>query len=133
MRNTNRIHTGLRAITAVALAGTFLLLTACASVPEAPVSALAEAKVAIATAEKADASRYAGADLTEARHRLAQADAAVRAEDMILADQLAHQSRIAAELASARTEAAKAEEVNEELQKGIDALNDEMNRVGAQS
>lgn len=131
MRNTARSFPGLHLIVSVGLGFLILLLTACASVPEAPDSALAEARVAITNAEKADASRYAGPDLAEARNTFAQANSAVTAENMILADRLAHQSRIAAELASARTEASKAREVNEEISKGIDALNDELRRSGA--
>lgn len=133
MHNTSRPHTGLRLITGIGLIITFLLLTGCASVPEAPHSALEEAQVAITNAQRADASRYANPDLTDARDKLAQANAAVTAEDMILADRLAKQSRIAAELALARTETTKAKDVNEELIKGIDALNDEMMRAGEKS
>lgn len=132
MRNTARSFTGLHLIIGVGLGFVILLLTACASIPEAPKSALTEAKVAITNAEKADASRYAGPDLVEARYRFAQANSAVTEEKMIEADRLAHQSRIAAELALARTEASKAKEVNEEISKGIDALNDEMRRSGDQ-
>lgn len=133
MRNTPRPYTGLRLITGIGLMCSFLLLTACASTPEAPHNALKEAQVAITNAQKADASRYANPDLTDARDKLAQANAAVTAKDMVLADQLARQARIAAELAVARTEAAKAKDVNEELIKGIDALNDEMTRAGEKS
>jgi hypothetical protein len=91
---------------------------------------LAEAKVAISTAEKDNAAQHAGPVLSEARQRLAQANAAVDAQHMTEADRFAHESRIAAELASARTEAAKAAEVNDELSKGADALYEEMKRAG---
>lgn len=130
MPSTSRPHVGFRFITGVGLAGISLLFAACATVPEAPHAALAEAKVAINTAEKDNAAHYAGADLTEARQRLAQANTAVASKHMTEADRLAHQSRIAAELASARTEAAKAEEVNHELIEGADALDEEMKRAG---
>lgn len=127
---TSRPRVGFRFIAGAGLAGITLLFAACATVPEAPHAALAEAKVAINTAEKDNAAHYASADLTEARQRLAQADRAVVSEHMLEADRLAHQSRIAAELASARTEAAKAKEVNDELIEGADALNEEMRRAG---
>ena len=130
MSDTSRQQAGFRFIAGAGLAGIALLLAACATVPEAPHAALAEAKVAINTAEKDNAAHYASADLTEARQRLAQADRAVASKHMTEADRLAHQSRTAAELASARTEAAKAEEVNDELVKGADALNEEMKRAG---
>jgi len=130
MHNLNRPHSSIRLVTGVCLVGAILLLTACATAPKAPNAALSEARVAISTAEKADASRYAGPDLIEAREKLVQADNAVKDERMIQADRLAQQSRIAAELATARTETAKAEAVNAELSKGLDALNEELNRPG---
>jgi len=130
MHNLNRPHSSIRLVTGVGLVGAILLLTACATAPKAPNAALSEARVAISTAEKADASRYAGPDLIEAREKLVQADNAVKDERMIQADRLAQQSRIAAELATARTETAKAEAVNAELSKGLDALNEELNRPG---
>ncbi len=130
MPNTNRKYVSVRLIAGLGLAAALLLMAACATAPKAPQSALTEAKVAITTAEKADASRYAGPELTEARLKLAQADDAVRDERMVQANRLAHQSRAAAELATARTETAKAEAVNAELSKGLDALNEELNRPG---
>ncbi len=119
-------------VVTVGLVGTALFLTACASTPEPPVAALAEARVAITTAEKDNAAQYAGPALTEARQQLAQANAAVDAKQMIEADRHARQARIAAELASARTEAAKAAEVNQQMSKGADMLNEEIRRAGDQ-
>jgi len=130
MPHTSRPHFRFRFIAGAGLAGITLLLAACATTPEAPHAALAEARVAITTAEKDNAAEYASADLTEARQRLALANTAVASEHMLEAERLAHQSRIAAELASARTEAAKAQEVNDELVKGADALYEEMERAG---
>lgn len=130
MRKKIPAHSALRLVLVASLAGAILLLTGCASAPKAPNAALSEAKVAISSAEKADAARYAGPELTEARLKLAQADAAVTGKDMIEADRLAQQSRIAAELAIARTETAKALAVNAELIKGLEALNAELNRPG---
>ena len=130
MSKINRPQSGLRLIAAVSLSGALLLLTACATAPRAPSAALSEAKNAINAAEKADAGRYASPDLNEARQKLVQADNAVSDERMIQADRLARQSRIAAELATARTETAKAEAVNAELSEGLDALHEELNRPG---
>lgn len=127
---SSRPRVGFRFIAGAGLAGITLFLAACATVPEAPHAALAEARVAISTAEKDNAGHYASPDLTEARQRLAQANSAVASQHMLEADRLAHQSRIAAELASARTEAAKAAEVNDELLKGADALYEEIERAG---
>jgi hypothetical protein len=130
MRNTNRLPSSFRLVAGAGLAAAMLLLTACATAPKAPLAALSEARVAISMAEKADASRFAGPELGEARQKLAQADDAVTDEHMIEADRLAHQSRAAAELATAMTETVKAEAVNAELRKGLEALNEELNRPG---
>jgi len=112
------------------VAGSLMLVAACASAPPAPDAALDAAKVAIANAEKADAGHHAGAELGEARQKLAAADDAVAAEKMVVAERFAHESRVQAELASARTEAAKAAAVNAELERGADALNEELERAG---
>ena len=85
-----------------------LVLTACASAPPAPAAAMDAAKVAISNAERAEAGRYAAVELAEARTKIASADDAVLAKKMVMAEQLAEQSRTEAELASARTDAAKA-------------------------
>ena len=132
MREISRAHPALRLCVAAGLTGALMLVTACASVPPELTASLDAAKVAIANAEKADASHYAGAELSEAREKLALADGAVKDESMIQAERLAQQSRVEAELASARTAAAKAEAVNEELSRGTDALVEEMDRAGDQ-
>lgn len=133
MFNAIRPQAGIRLLAGSGLVAAILLLGGCASVPEAPVAALAEAKIAISMAEKDNASQYAAPDLTEARQRLVLANAAVDSKQMTEADRYAHQSRIAAELASARTEAAKAAEVNEELNRDAKALNEEIQRSGEQN
>jgi hypothetical protein len=107
-----------------------MLVAACASAPPAPDSAMDAAKVAISNAEKADASHYAGAELGEARQKLASADKAVLDESMIQAERFAQESRVQAELAFARTEAAKAAAVNKEMERGAIALTEELERAG---
>lgn len=109
-----------------------LFLVACASAPEPPAESLNAAKDAIASAEQAEARQYAGAELEEANRHLTAAEEAAEAEDMTEADRLAKQARIAAELAIARTEAAKAEEINREMERSVEALEEEMRRQGEQ-
>ncbi|MCC5887063.1 MAG: DUF4398 domain-containing protein [Gammaproteobacteria bacterium] len=113
--------------TATVLAG--LLLVGCASTPPPPVTTLDAARSAIVTAERFEAGRYAAADLGAARLKLSQADAAVRDENMELASRLAIESQVVAELAYAKTEAAKAEAVNSEMRSGAEALREEMRRT----
>lgn len=115
-----------------AAASLLLLMTACSSTPIAPTGSLTAAQDAITVAEQGDARRYSGADLDEAREKLTQAEQAVSSERMIEAERFAQESLVAAELASARTEAAKARKINEEMGKGADALIEEMQRTGEQ-
>ena len=105
-----------------------LLFTACASTPPAPTESLVAARTAIATAEKADAGRYAAPELGDAREKLAAADSAVELKNMSGALRLAEQSRVAADLATARTAEAKATAVNDEMKQGNQALVEEMQR-----
>ncbi len=116
----------------VAVAG-LLVLAACASAPAPPNEALQAAELAIAHAEQARVADYASPELGAAREKLAAARAAVQQEKMILAGRLAEQARVDAELAAALAEAAKAKVVNDDMQKGIDTLKQEMQRnTGAQ-
>jgi hypothetical protein len=126
------IRIARRFCVAAGLAGTVLLVTACASTPLAPTRSLDDARTAITNAERAEAGRYAAVELGEARQKLAAADRAVKDENMLVAEQFAEQSRVEAELASARTEAAKAAAVNKEMSLGAAALSEEMQRAGDQ-
>ena len=105
-----------------------LMLTACASTPPAPTATLQAAELAISNAERAEAGQYAAVELAEARTKYASADGAVHEEKMVLGEQLAEQSRAEAELASARTAAAKAKKVNEEMSQSTGTLIEEMQR-----
>lgn len=130
MNSTPREFPGLRPLLTAGLAGMFMFLVACAATPEAPDSALDAAKVAISNAEKAEAGQFASAELGEARDKLASANSAVQEKNMITAERFAQESRVEAELASARTAAAKAAAVNREMERGADALTEEMQRAG---
>ena len=122
----------LRPLMTASLAGILMLVGACASAPLAPDSALDGAKVAISNADKAGAGEHANAELAEARARLALADNAVEDEDMVMAERFARESQVQAELASARTEAAKAAAVNRDIERGTEAMTEEMQRAGDQ-
>lgn len=115
-----------------AAASLLFFVIACSSTPVAPTRSLNAAQDAITVAEQGDARRYSGAELDEARQRLVKAEQAVSAERMIEAERFAQESLVTAELALARTEAAKARKINEEMGKGADALLEEMQRTGDQ-
>ena len=122
---------GVRAsptLTLLALVCT-LVLGACAATPQPPTQALQAAESAIATAEQARVADYASGELTLAREKLTAARRAVRNSEMLQAEYLAEESRVHAELASARAEEIKAQAVNDEMQKSIDTLKQEMQRV----
>lgn len=105
-----------------------LLLAACASVPLPPTEALKAAEQAIASAEKARVADYASPELGQAREKLTAANAAVQKEDMVVAQRLAEQSRADAELALAKSDAAKAKTVNDEMKNSTEAMKQEMQR-----
>jgi len=107
-----------------------LLLSACASTALPPTGPLNAARNAIENAEQAEARQHAGAELEEAKEKLALAEKAVTAEKMAEAERLALQSRVAAELAMARTSAVKAAAINRDMQRGAEALDEEMRRQG---
>jgi Domain of unknown function (DUF4398) len=133
-------HAPRRALarTAVGVTGVLMLaasasFVACASTPPAPTASLQAAQLAIANAEAADASRYSGEELGEARTKLASADTAVKEQRMIMAERFAEESRADAELASAKSTAAKAKAVNEEMKRSTNTLIEEMQRSGDKS
>jgi len=111
----------------LAVAG-LLALAACASAPVPPTQQLQAAEMAITTAEQQGVAEYASADLNQAREKLATARVAVQQENMVVAQRLADESRVSAELASAKAEMLKAEAVNDEMQRSIDTLEQEMLR-----
>ena len=105
-----------------------LTLAACASAPPAPTHALQAAETAITSAEQARVADYASIELNEARENLAAARKAVQDKDMARAERLAEQSRVNAELASANARLIRARAINEEAQRSVDVLKQEMQR-----
>lgn len=105
-----------------------LALAACASTPKAPDAALQAAEIAISHAASARIESDTSLEMREAREKLAAARRAVVREDMLQAERLAQESRVAAELAFAKAEADKAEAANADMRASIDALKVEMQR-----
>jgi hypothetical protein len=127
MIELSQARRGSRLRIAVGLIG-MLMLAACASTPPAPTASLDAAKQAISSAERADAGRYAAGELNEARIKLAAADAAVTEQRMVMAERFAEGSRAEADLATAKTAAAKANAVNDEMRRSTGTLVEEMQR-----
>jgi pyruvate/oxaloacetate carboxyltransferase len=124
---TLRTHPALPLRMATLCAG-LLLLGACASTPLPPTQQLQAAELAITNAEQARVADFAAEDLNRAREKLNAANTAVQQEDMVQAAYLADEARVSAELASAKTEMLKARAVNEEMQKSIETLKQEIQR-----
>ncbi len=112
----------------VAIVAGLLALGACATAPQPPNQALQAAELAIANADQARVADTASPELTEARAKLTAARDAAHQEQMVLAERLAVESRTDAELASANFELAKAVAVNEDMQKSIVEMKQEMQR-----
>jgi hypothetical protein len=127
MNATSQAQRGSRLRIAGGLTGV-LLLSACASTPPTPTAGLQAAQLAISNAERADASRYAPGELSEARAKLASADTAVKEQRMIMAEQFAEESSAEAELASAKAADVKAKAVNDEMTRSTGTLVEEMQR-----
>jgi hypothetical protein len=127
MNATSQAHCGARLRMAVGLTGV-LILGACASTPPAPTASLEAAQRAISTAERAEAGRYATEELSEARTKLASADTAVKEQRMNMAERFADESRVEAELASAKTADVKAKAVNDDMTRSNGTLIDELQR-----
>ncbi|HEU4627320.1 MAG TPA: DUF4398 domain-containing protein [Steroidobacteraceae bacterium] len=98
------------------------VVAACASTPLAPTASLDAARQAIVNAERADAGQYAAWELSEARIKLAAANAAIVERRMVLAERFAEGSRAEAELATAKTEAAQANAINDEIRRSTKTL-----------
>ena len=108
------------------LAVSVLLLGACASKPPAPTDALTTARAAVTQAEAADAGRLAPVELLAARDKLAQADAAVRAEQFAQARRLAEQATADGMLAERKARAQRSRQAVAELERSNAALQKEL-------
>ena len=126
MNATSKTYRRARLSIALGLTGV-LMLGGCASVPP-PTASLQAARLAISDADRAEAGRYASAELGEARTKLASADSAVTEQKMTMAERLANESRTEAELASAKTANVKADAVNDEMKRSTSTLVEEMQR-----
>lgn len=103
------------------------LICGCASTPP-PVQQISAAEQSLSDAEQARVAEHSLPELQEARTKLSAARAAVQNEEMLLAKRLAEQASIDIKLASAKAGLAKAEAVNADMEKNIDALKQEMQR-----
>lgn len=95
--------------------------------------ALTSARANVASAERADAGRYATLELKSARDLLAQAEGSFDERDWNDAEREAERAKADARLAEARARQRLAEAQLAEIRKTIQTLRDELARQGAQS
>jgi hypothetical protein len=131
MNATSILHREPHLRIAIGLMGA-LALGACASMPP-PTSNMQAAHQAIAGAAQAAAARYAPAELSEARAKLAAADTAVSAQRMTMAARLAEESRAEAELATSKSAQVKAETANDDMKRSTRILINEMQRSSGET
>lgn len=128
IRNS-RLHSRAAAVVGLVVGlGGALLLAACASMPPEPTVAMKAAEQAIAAADRTRVADAASPELSEAREKLTAAQSAVQGKQMVVAERLAQESRVDAELASAKIEASKAKAVNDEITQSTETLRQEMQR-----
>lgn len=100
----------------------------CATVPP-PTDTVNAARIKIGEATQADAEPHARLELHMAREHLAQAEAAMDAEENEKARELAEKALVEAELAEARAESAAAQRNVVEIRTHIDTLRREIDRA----
>ena len=119
---------GFGSLRFAAVLASVLVLGACASAPQAPNRSLQAAEQAIATAEQARVADYASLELSQAREKLAAARRAVHKEEMVVAQRLADEALVEAQLATARAGEIKAKKVNDDMKESTRTLILEMRR-----
>lgn len=128
MNSFPRMARDMRRRLRFAVPALIIFAAGCASTPPLPSTNLEAAQQAIANAERVEASTHAAVELGEARAKLSAAQRAADQKEMVIAAQLADQARAEAELAAARSGAAKANAVNDGIKHSNATLIEEMQR-----
>jgi hypothetical protein len=102
-------------------------LTACALTPP-PTEQVAVARASLSQAQTAGANELAPLELTSARTKLEQAEAAMVRRDFERARQLAEEADVDARLALIKSESTRQQRAVAELRQSIDVLQQELQR-----
>ena len=86
------------------------------------------ARTLVEQADKADAQRYAPADLQRAHDELSSAEKATAERRYVEARRYAEMAQVDADLASARASSGEAQHAAHEVQRSIDSLRQESDR-----
>ncbi len=100
----------------------------CATQGPIPTEQLTRARTLVEQADKADAQRYAPADLQRAHDELSSADKAVSDHKYDDARRYAENAQVDADLASARASSGEAQHAAREVDRSIDSLRQESER-----
>lgn len=104
------------------------ILAACATTPSPPGRSFVAAQVAVANAEKLPVFTYGNQELTVARQKLEASRLAALDGKSELAEMLAVESQVSADLAVAKTSLGKVNATSEDMQNQNKALQQEMRR-----
>jgi len=104
------------------------LAAGCATEGPIPTEPLATARTLVEQADKADAQRYAPADLQRAHDELSSAEKAVNDRRYDDARRYAENAQVDADLASARASSGAAQRAAREVDRSIDSLRQESER-----
>lgn len=116
----------LRIITLSALAlVTCGIGAGCATQPPIPSEQITKARTLVEQADKADAQRYAAADLQRAHDELSNAEKAVNDHKYADARRYAEDAQVDADLASARASSGEAQRAAQEVNRSIESLRQE--------
>jgi hypothetical protein len=117
-----------RSITLSALALSCLAGASCTTQGPIPIEQLTKARALVEQADKADAQRYAPADLQRAHDELSSAEKAVNERKYDDARRYAEDAQVDADLASARASSGEAQRAAREVNRSIDSLRQESER-----
>lgn len=104
------------------------ILASCASPPIPPSKSILAAEVAISNAEKIPVQPYGNTELMLARQKLDSARKAIVDDDMVLAERLALESLLSADLAVAKASLGQANLVSQDMKTQNKAIQQEMLR-----
>jgi len=105
-----------------------LLIAGCATKVERPTAEMTRASTLIDQAERAGAQRHAAAELQQARQKLSAAEKAANDGKGEVAQRLATEAGVDAELAVARTASGEAQRSAEEVHRSTETLQQEATR-----
>jgi chromosome segregation ATPase len=114
-------------LSAIALAAA-ALVAGCATEGNIPTQQLTQARTLVEQADKANAQRYAPADLQRAHDELSSADKAVTDHKYDDARRYAEKAQVDADLASARASNGEAQRAAQEVNRSIESLKQESER-----